>query len=101
MIFILQIDCLDSFVFGKNNTDKEVKKFANEYLKPYVNIISIGYLLGRNKKGIVGEVWWVKRKIIVKNLFQQKRKKAYSSEELLRLGKEKNNMDFVRVEKKK
>lgn len=54
--FILQIDCLDSFVFGKNNTDKEVKKFANEYLKPYVNIIGIGYLLGRNKKGIVGEV---------------------------------------------
>ena len=54
--FILQIDCLDNFNFGNNNTEKEMKRFVNTYLKPYVNIISIAYLLGRNKNGKVGEV---------------------------------------------
>lgn len=54
--FILQIDCLEKFNFGKNDTEKEMKKFVNTYLKPYVNIISIAYLLGRNKSGKVGEV---------------------------------------------
>lgn len=35
-----------------------------------------------------------------KSIPTKKEKKTYSAEELLRLGKEKNNMDFVRVEKK-
>lgn len=56
VLFILQIDFLERFNFGKNNTEKEVTNFVNAYLKPYVNIISIAYLLGRNKHGMVGEV---------------------------------------------
>lgn len=54
--FILQIDCLDKFNFGKDNTDEEIKRFVNSYLTPHVNIISIAYLLCKNKKGKVGEV---------------------------------------------
>lgn len=54
--FILQIDFLEHFDFGKDNTEDEVSKFINAYLKPYVNTISVAYLLGRNKHGVVGEV---------------------------------------------
>ena len=54
--FILQIDFLDEMKFGKENTDRDMKKFVNTYLKPYVNIVSIAYLLGRNKKGKIGDV---------------------------------------------
>lgn len=53
--FILQIDCLEKLDFGKNKED-DVKKFVNAYLKPYVNIINMAYLLGKNKHGKIGEV---------------------------------------------
>jgi len=54
--FVLQVDCLEPFTFGEKDTYEEMKKFANVYLKPYVNMISLAYLLGRNKKGLIGEV---------------------------------------------
>lgn len=54
--FILQIDCLQDFKFGDNNSDEDIKSFVSAYIKPYVNIISIAYLLNRNKYGKVGEV---------------------------------------------
>lgn len=43
--FILQIDCLDDINFGNNNSDKEIAKFINQYLKAYINIISLSYFL--------------------------------------------------------
>lgn len=56
VVFILQIDCLQNFNFGNNNSDKDIKSFVDAYIKPYANIISVAYLLGRNKNGKVGEV---------------------------------------------
>ena len=67
----MQIDCLQNFNFGNNNSDKDIKSFVDAYIKPYANIISVAYLLGRNKNGKVGEVWWknpnieeIKRKVL-------------------------------------
>lgn len=53
--FILQIDCLQNLDFGKNE-EESIKRFANTYLKPYVNIVNMAYLLGKNKYGEIGEV---------------------------------------------
>lgn len=53
--FILQIDFLDDFCFGYNNTEDEVSLFVNAYLKPYLNIVSMAYLLGCSKKWKIGE----------------------------------------------
>ena len=53
--YILQIDCLDNVKFGDNNTDQEIETFINKYLKPYINIVSLSYILTLNKKKIIPE----------------------------------------------
>lgn len=54
--YILQIDCLDDIVFGKNNNKEEIKQFINQYLKSYINIVSLSYLLNLNKYKKIPEV---------------------------------------------
>lgn len=54
--FILQIDFLGRFSFGDNESGEEVEYFVNTYLKPYVNVVSIAYLLGCNENGKMDEV---------------------------------------------
>lgn len=54
--YILQIDCLDELTFGKNNTNEEIELFINQYLKSYINIVSLSYLLNLNKYKKIPEV---------------------------------------------
>lgn len=54
--FILQIDFLDDFKFGKNDTEEEIKKFVDTYLLSYVNVIALSYLLNLNGKKELIEV---------------------------------------------
>lgn len=54
--FILEIDFIDNFSFGDNNTDLDVKIFIEQYLMSYINIISISYLLNLNSKKEIPEV---------------------------------------------
>ena len=54
--YILQIDCLDEVTFEKNNTPEEVALFINQYLKAYINTISLSYLLNLNKTKKISEV---------------------------------------------
>lgn len=54
--FILQIDCLNDITFGKDNSDREIEQFINTYLKGYINILSLSYLLNLNTKKKIVEV---------------------------------------------
>ncbi len=54
--FILEIDFIDNFSFGDNNSDLDVKIFIEQYLMSYINIISISYLLNLNSKKEIPEV---------------------------------------------
>lgn len=54
--FILQIDFLDDFKFGKEDSEKEIKNFVNQYLLSYVNIVTLAYLLNLNSKKELNEV---------------------------------------------
>lgn len=54
--FILEIDFIDNFLFGNNNDHSDVKKFIEQYLMAYINIISISYLLNLNNKKEIPEV---------------------------------------------
>ena len=52
----MQIDFLDDFKFGKNDTEEEIKKFVDTYLLSYVNVIALSYLLNLNGKKELIEV---------------------------------------------
>lgn len=54
--FILEIDFIDDFSFGENNDNIDIKKFIEQYLMAYINIISISYLLNLNNKKEIPEV---------------------------------------------
>ncbi len=54
--YILQIDCLDEIVFGKNDTNEEIALFINQYLKAYINVVSLSYSLNLNKNKQIPEV---------------------------------------------
>lgn len=54
--FILEIDFLDDFIFGDNNDDMDIKKFIEQYLMAYINVINIAYLLNLNNKKEIPEV---------------------------------------------
>lgn len=54
--FILQIDILDDFKFGKNNSPEEIQQFVDNYLLPYVNVVALAYLLNLNKSKVFVEV---------------------------------------------
>ena len=54
--FILQIDFLDDFKFGKNDTEEEIKNFVDKYLLSYVNMVTLSYLLNLNGKKELIEV---------------------------------------------
>lgn len=54
--FILQIDCLDTMVFGENNSDEDINEFVNQYILTYVNTLKVAYLLGLNKNKKISEV---------------------------------------------
>ena len=54
--FILQIDFLDDFKFGKDDTEEEIKNFVDKYLLSYVNVITLSYLLNLNGKKELIEV---------------------------------------------
>lgn len=56
MKFILEIDFLDDFDFGEDNSDNDIKTFINQYLMAYINIVSIAYLLNLNKQKEIPEV---------------------------------------------
>ena len=52
MNFILQIDFLDDFKFGKHDTEEEIKNFVDNYLLSYINVVTLSYLLNLNGKRI-------------------------------------------------
>ena len=54
--FILQIDFLDEFKFGKHDSEEEIKNFVDQYLLSYVNIVTLAYLLNLNSKKELNEV---------------------------------------------
>ena len=54
--FILEIDFMNDFIFGDNNTESDIKKFIEDYLTAYINLISISYLLNLNNKKEIPEV---------------------------------------------
>ena len=54
--FILQIDFLDDFKFGKDDTEEEIKNFVDKYLLSYVNVVTLSYLLNLNGKKELIEV---------------------------------------------
>lgn len=54
--FILEIDFIGDFTFGENNNENEIKKFIEDYLTAYINLISIAYLLNLNNKKEIPEV---------------------------------------------
>lgn len=56
MNFILQIDLLDDFKFGRNDSEEEIKNFVDQYLLSYVNIVTLAYLLNLNSKKELNEV---------------------------------------------
>lgn len=53
---ILQIDFLDDFKFGKDDTEEEIKNFVDKYLLSYVNVVTLSYLLNLNGKKELIEV---------------------------------------------
>lgn len=54
--FILQIDLLDDFKFGRNDSEEEIKNFVDQYLLSYANIVTLAYLLNLNSKKELNEV---------------------------------------------
>lgn len=54
--FIVEIDFIDDFTFGENNSEIEIKKFIEDYLTAYINLVSISYLLNLNNKKEIPEV---------------------------------------------
>ena len=54
--FILQIDFLDEFKFGINDSEREVKNFVDKYLLSYINVVTLSYLLNLNGKKEMIEV---------------------------------------------
>lgn len=54
--FILQIDCLDTIIFGENNDNDDINKFINQYILTYVNTLKMAYLLGLDKYKKISEV---------------------------------------------
>lgn len=54
--YILQIDFLNEFKFGENDSEEDIKKFVDQYLLPYVNVIGLSYLLNLNSKREIIEV---------------------------------------------
>ena len=47
-IKVLQIDFLDDFKFGKDDTEEEIKNFVDKYSLSYVNVVTLSYLLNLN-----------------------------------------------------
>lgn len=54
--FIFEIDFIDDFTFGGDNSEIDVKRFIEDYLTAYINLISISYLLNLNNKKEIPEV---------------------------------------------
>lgn len=59
--FILQIDCLHKTPFGQHaksrkETEIEIETFINTYLKSYIDIVGLSYLLNLNKNKCMPEV---------------------------------------------
>ena len=54
--FILQVDFLKDFRFGKDDSQKDIQNFVDRYLLPYVNIVTLAYLLNLNGKKELIEV---------------------------------------------
>ena len=54
--FIFQIDFLDEFKFGEDNSDKDIQKFIEKYFMSYINIVTLAYLLNLNNKKEIGEL---------------------------------------------
>lgn len=54
--FILQIDFLDDYKFGKNDSEEDIKSFVDKYLLSYINIVTLSYLLNLNGKKELIEV---------------------------------------------
>lgn len=52
--YILEIDFINEFDFGDDNTKNAIKTFIDQYLTTYINIVSIFYLL--NQKTVTPEV---------------------------------------------
>lgn len=48
--FILQIDFLDDFTFGENDSEEDIKNFVDKYLLSYVNVVTLSYLLNFNRR---------------------------------------------------
>lgn len=54
--FLLQIDFLENFKFGRKDSEEDVKNFVDRYLLPYVNIATLAYLLNLNNGKELKEV---------------------------------------------
>lgn len=54
--FILQVDFLKDFRFGKDDSQKDIQNFVDRYLLPYVNMVTLAYLLNLNGKKELIEV---------------------------------------------
>ena len=54
--FILQIDFLDDYKFGKNDSEEDIKNFVDKYLLSYINVVTLSYLLNLNGKKNLIEV---------------------------------------------
>lgn len=54
--FILQIDFLNDFKFGENDSKEDIKRFVDNYLLAYVNIVTFSYLLNLSGKKEIMEV---------------------------------------------
>lgn len=54
--FILQIDIMDNFHFGKTDSIQDIEDFVDKYLLPYVNVVTFSYLLNLNRNKVLVEV---------------------------------------------
>ena len=54
--FIIQIDFLDEYKFGKDDSKEDIKEFVDKYLLSYVNVVTLAYLLNLDGKKEMTEV---------------------------------------------
>ena len=54
--FILKIDIMDNFHFGKTDSIQDIEDFVDKYLLPYVNVVTFSYLLNLNRNKVLVEV---------------------------------------------
>lgn len=54
--FVLQVDIVDEFTFGKESSDEDIRMFVEENISPFLNELSLAYVLNTSNKNKMIEV---------------------------------------------